>query len=347
MFCVECGKENSIYKNGLCTTCYIKETAFSQGPSIISLIQCSKCGVFKYKNTWINDTADNVILRIIKDVFKITPELSNISFQLTCDPIESQFQCTLTISGNLQGHIINETHKLQIRITRIVCDVCSKQYGGYYEAILQIRATDRKLTTEEFHTMQEFIENTVSHEHMQGNRKMFITDIAKEHGGLDFYLSERGSAYTLARKLQNIYGGELKQSTSTVGMKEGRELTRVTILLRLPRYQPGDFIKIEPNYFLIKKISGSKIYLRNLATWENTTIESKDLKIYHMYPAKDYVEEMIVISQTPTELQIMHPKSYKNYDIIKPQNYTISSKTVSVVRLDDTLFIVPNRKEKR
>ena len=347
MFCVECGKEGPIYKKGLCTACYIKETSFTQGPLIISLIQCSKCGAFKYKNTWTNDPLDNVILRNIKDVFKIAPELSNITFQLTCDPIENQFLCDLTISGNLPGHIIKESHHIQVRITRIVCDVCSKQYGGYYEAILQIRATDRKLASEELHKMQEIIEHSVANEHIQGNRKLFITDIAEEHGGLDFYLSERGSAYNLARKLQKIYGGELKQSTSMVGMKEGRELTRVTVLLRLPGYQTGDFMKIEPDYFLIGKMSGSKIYLLNLASWGETTIDSKDLKKFHIYSSKDYGEEMIVISQTPTELQIMHQKSYKNYEIVKPKKYPISSKTVTVVRLDDTLFLVPNKKEKR
>ena len=342
MFCVECGKEEQIYKNGLCTRCYVKSTTFTSGPSLLTLTQCSKCNAFKYKNTWTNNTIQEVLLQLIKDAFTINPELKELSYDLDCQPIESQFSCTVTIAGNLQGIPVEETHHLQIRITRIVCDVCSKQYGGYYEATLQIRAADRKLTTEELQAIQDTIEHTVTSEHMKGNRQLFITDIAKEHGGLDFYLSERSSAYMLARKLQNIYGGDVKQSSSLVGKKEGRELTRVTILFRLPAYQIGDFIKIEHKYYRVQKITSQKIHLITLKNWEETTIESKDLKKFHVYPCKEYLQEAIVVSQSPTELQIMHPETYKNDEIIKPKQQTISSKTVKIVRLDDTLFLVPD-----
>jgi nonsense-mediated mRNA decay protein 3 len=341
MFCVECGKEGPIFQKGLCPQCYIKSTTFTHGPSILSIIQCSKCGLFKYKNTWVSYTTQEIILQLIKDTYKINPELKERSYRLDCNPIETQFPCTVTISGKLQDITVEETHQLQIRITRMVCDVCSKQYGGYYEATLQIRATDRKLTTEELHSVQEMIEHMVAAEHSKGNRRLFITDTVEEHGGLDFYLSERGSAYMLARKLQNMYGGDLKQSSSTVGMREGRELTRITILLRLPAYQTGDFIKIENDYYRIQKLTAQKVYLINLKNWEETTMESKDMKKFHVYPSKDYLQEAIVVSQSPTELQIMHPQSYKNDEIIKPKKQTISSKTVTLVRLDDTLFLVP------
>lgn len=341
MFCVECGKEEQIYKNGLCTQCYVKSTTFTSGPSLLTLIQCSKCNAFKYKNTWTSNTIQDVLLQIIKDTFNINPELKEISYHLDCQPIESQFSCTVTITGKLQGITVEEHHQLQIRISRIVCDVCSKQYGGYYEATLQIRATDRKLTTEELQTIQETIKHMVASEHTRGNRQLFITDMVEEHGGLDFYLSERGSAYMLARKLQNRYGGELKQSSSLVGMKEGKEITRVTILLRLPAYQIGDFVKIENEYYRVQKLTSQKAHLINLKNWEETTIESKDLKKFHVYPSKDYLQEAIVVSQSPTELQIMHPQTYKNDEIIKPKPQTISSKTVKIVRLDDTLFLVP------
>lgn len=341
MFCVECGKETPIYKKGVCTQCYINTHTFTHAPSLLNLIQCSKCNVFKYKNTWINKTAHEIILRIIKDTFKISSELNNIHYILKCDPIETQFICNVTITGNLQENTIQESHQIQIRISRIVCDVCSKQYGGYYEATLQIRAADRKLTPEELHNIQETIENTVQTVHTKGNRQLFITDLVEEHGGLDFYLSERGSAYTLARKIQNIYGGDLKQSSSTVGMKEGREITRITILLRLPAYQTGDFIKINQQYYLIKKLTGQKINLINLTNWEATTLEPKELKKFHIYPSKDYLQDMIVVSQSPTELQLMHPRTYKNHDLKKPKKHTISSTTIKVVRLDETLYLVP------
>ena len=341
MFCVECGKETPIYKKGVCIKCYVNSTTFTHGPEILNLIQCSKCGVYKYKNNWVKQSTHDIILRIIKDTYKIAPELQNIDFILNCEPIASQFTCNLTITATLQNHPIEEIHQIQIRVSHIVCDVCSKQYGGYYEAILQIRADNRKLTKKEDQHITEIIENTIQTEHTKGNRKLFITDISEEHGGLDFFLSERGSAYMLAKKIQNTYGGELKQSTSTVGMKEGRELTRSTILIRLPSYQKNDFIKINDTYFLIIRVTGQKMHLKNLSNWQETTFETKDLKKYQIYPQKDYLQELIVVSQTPTEIQLMHPETYKNFDLKKPKKVPINSSTIKAARLDDTLFLVP------
>ena len=74
---------------------------------------------------------------------------------------------------------------------------------------------------------------------------MFITDFAEERGGIDFYLSEKGSAYTIAKKLQERFGGEIKQSSKNVGMKDSRQIFRMTCLIRLPAYRKGDFISLD------------------------------------------------------------------------------------------------------
>ena len=112
MFCVECGKEEPIYKNGLCAQCYVKSTTFTSGPSLLTLIQCSKCNAFKYKNTWTNNTIQVVLLQLVKDTFNINPELQELSYHLDCQPIESQFPCEVTITGKLQGISVEETHHL-------------------------------------------------------------------------------------------------------------------------------------------------------------------------------------------------------------------------------------------
>lgn len=343
MFCVECGKETSIYKKGVCIKCYINSTAFTHGPEILNLIQCSKCGVYKYKNNWVKQSNHDIIRRIIKDTYKIAPELQHIDYNLDCEPTTSQFTCILTITATLQKHPIAESHQIQIRVSHIVCDVCSKQYGGYYEAILQIRADNRKLTKKEDQNITEIIENTIQSEHAKGNRKLFITDFAEEHGGLDFYLSERGSAYTLAKKIQSTFGGELKQSSSTVGMKEGREITRVTILLRLPEYQTGDFLKIKKKYYQIQRLTGQKIYLIGLSDWEEKSVENRDLKNFYVYNAKDYCKQMILVSQTSKSVQLMDKKNYSISEVNKPKDITFQNNDVDVFFKDDSIFLIPKK----
>lgn len=346
MFCVECGKEDPIFKNGVCASCYVKSTIFTQGPQVISLTVCPKCGGHKFRNLWHDDSLDDTILREIKNQYTVLPELNQVSYSLTCDPVDIQFECVVTISGMVVGHSVVESHHVQIRTTKVVCDVCSKQFGGYYEGILQIRATDRKLSEEELSLIDDQITHFVSSERMKGNRALFISDVAEEHGGLDYYLSERGMAYGFAKKLKSRFGGELKQSSSLVGMKEGREVTRVTVVLRLPSYQVGDFIGFQKHFYQVKQISGSKVLLVKLATWKEETFLEKDLEKIIVYPYDTYFQSMIVVSQSPTELQVMHPESYATYDLKKPKPLDIQSETISVVRLHEILFLVPEKKER-
>ena len=53
------------------------------------------------------------------------------------------------IRGYLENIKIKEVHNITIRIKKDVCNICSKKFGGYHEAIIQIRANNRNLDNEE------------------------------------------------------------------------------------------------------------------------------------------------------------------------------------------------------
>ena len=77
MFCVECGKEIDIFREGVCIDCYLKTHKFTDGPSIIDITCCPHCGNYKYKNMWVTEEFDIFIKRIIKNTFDIKRELEN------------------------------------------------------------------------------------------------------------------------------------------------------------------------------------------------------------------------------------------------------------------------------
>jgi nonsense-mediated mRNA decay protein 3 len=147
----------------------------------------------------------------------------------------------------------------------------------------------------------------------------------------------------LAKKTQSTFGGELKQSSSMVGMKEGREITRVTILLRLPEYQIGDFLKINKKYYQIQRLTGQKIYLIGLSDWEEKSVENKDLKNFYVYNAKDYCKQMILVSQTSKSVQLMDKKNYSISEVNKPKDITFQDNDVDVFFKDDSIFLIPKK----
>ena len=53
------------------------------------------------------------------------------------------------------------------------------------------------------------------------------------------------------------------------------------------------------------------------------------------------MKEMILVSQTKEELQIMDPKNYKTYDMRKPKNIFFDLKKINIVKIEEEIFLLP------
>lgn len=343
MFCVECGIEGNIYKNGVCINCYLKNKIFTKGPNVIDIFTCSSCSSYKYKNTWLNDTFEEILKRNIRDNFQISSELKKVEIKTKCDDKERNINCIVTISGSLNDHKISEDNILNVRIKKIVCDVCSKQFGGYYEAILQIRA-NKKLFKNELEEIRLFVEKYVVSLREKGNRGLFITDMGRDPGGINFFLSEKGPAYTIAKKIHEKFGGEIKQSSSNIGMKDSRQVYRMTYLVRLPPYKNGNFIFYKDSFYYISQIKGSKIHVIEVSNWSENIFEEKQFQKIEIIGGRELIKEMILVSQSPEEIQVMDIKNYKTFDIKKPKKIDFKSNTVKVVNLGGRYLLFPEKK---
>jgi nonsense-mediated mRNA decay protein 3 len=340
MFCVECGKEGPIFRDGVCIECYKKTHTFTSGPNEIEIPICSHCGGFKYKNLWTNEIFGDVLKRYIKNTYKISRELKKVDINTECEETKQGFDCKVLISGFVDDLQINEEHNLSVRLKKTVCDVCSKQFGGYHEAIIQVRTQDKKLSKKEINNIIVDVENYVANVHAKGDRTLFITDITKEHGGIDFYLSDKNAAQVIAKNLHEQFGGEMKQSSKNIGMKDGRQLYRNTYLVRIPSYNKGDFIKIDEGFYKIIGIQSNNIKLLDLSSWKETTVDAKNIQNSKIYD-KTVVKDMILVSQNENEVQVMNEESYKINIIKKPKNIAYKTNKISVIKIEDCYFILP------
>jgi nonsense-mediated mRNA decay protein 3 len=343
MFCVECGKEEKIYKNGVCLPCYLKQTQFSKGPAILDIYLCPRCSSYKHKNTWIKEPFEKILRRHINDAFHISPELKHPTIETECKEQDKTYVCKVAISGFLDDQQITEQHPLTVRIRRSTCDVCSREAGGYYEAILQIRVDQRTFTKTELTSLRTAVEKLVEQLQISGKRGLFITDISEKREGLDFFLSEKGTALTIAKKIQEQYGGELKQSASNVGMKDSRQVYRMTYLVRIPSYRTGDFFSHADTFFFISSLHGSKVRAIELSNWEEKVLDGKDIQPTRILGGNELIREMIVVSQSKTELQLMNPKTYTMIELRKPKTMSITTPMVKTVKLNDQIFLFPEQ----
>jgi len=343
MFCVECGKEGPIFREGVCISCYLKTHSFSKGPRIVDLPVCTYCGSYKYKNTWPSDIFDEVIRRIIKNTFHISRELKKVDIDTECTENKEGKTCKVIISGFLDEFEITEEHNLLVRMNKIVCDVCSKRLGGYHEAVLQIRADNRKPTRDELHDIRLTVERLVGSLQAKGNRSLFITDIDEKHRGLDFYLSDKGAALTIAKQIQEQHGGQIKQSSKNIGMKDSRQIYRMTYLIRLPTYRKGDFISHENSFFYISSIHENKVHVFELSNWEKKVFDSKELQKANILGGKELIKEMIFVSQSQDDVQIMDPEIYEINFVRKPKPISFDSEKIKIVKIKNQVFLLPEK----
>ncbi len=344
MFCVECGKEKTIYKNGVCISCFIHHHQFTRGPSVLDIYMCAHCTAYKYKNTWLHTSFDDILYRMILDTFTIHPDLEEVAVQTSCTKQDKTYACTIAISGVICHTTIIEKHTLTVRLKKLTCDICSRQKGGYYEATIQIRADNRKINKDELHEIEKTIEHLVQTIVDKGNRALFITDTFEHHGGIDFYISEKGSAHTIAKKIVELYGGELKLSSKNIGMQDTRQIYRMTYLVRLPPYKKHDFIRFNNSYFFIASISGNRVHLIDLTTGSHKVVDHKECSNITIYGGRELIKEMIVVSSTQQELQLMDPTTYTLYHLPKNDRIQPNQNMVKTIKINDILFVLSEAK---
>jgi len=54
----------------------------------------------------------------------------------------------------------------------------------------------------------------------------------------------------------------------------------------------------------------------------------------------EQIKEMILVSQTKNEVQIMDPETYKLNTIKKPENITLEPEKIKIVKFDEHIFLI-------
>ena len=86
---------------------------------------------------------------------------------------------------------------------------------------------------------------------LESDPMFFVTKEGPVTGGWDLQLGSKALARTWARKLVRRFGGTTKETSTLVGMREGSEVTRLTLSYRKPAYGLGDVIRLKREYWLV------------------------------------------------------------------------------------------------
>ena len=326
---------------GLCMECWLDGRKLTSLPHHVDLPVCTNCGEFSFNDRWVKrDMAVAVqdaavdALCAIKDV-----TIESIGTDVDCqDPYVYVVQVHTTC--NVLGYPAEDESSTIVRIKNNVCRRCSRMLGSYYEAILQIRTGSKDLSPQLREETLAMGENSVARQ-AANNRQLFITKMELVTGGVDVYLSSMSLGKSLAKELGDAYAAETKESPKLVGQTtDGQDMYRLTYLVRLPDYHVGDVIITNKRYCKLLRVSGNGGRALDLMNFRESAIHKQDMTSIKVYERSDELREATVISNSGTEIQIMHPDNYSTIDLRIPEGYEVGD-TVKVVNIDDVLYMVP------
>jgi len=240
MFCVECGAEGPTYQ-GLCARDFLKKHPVVAPPDVLDLDRCTSCGSFRLASGWSKIDRELALAGLLRENIRKLPPWERVTFtHVAREEDANNLSLTVKALGRFEALQSVQDFRVRVRIKPTLCDSCQKQRSRYFEGVLQVRGDGRELTPQEIRGVRTFVLARVDR---SGDTGAFISRIEDVHGGLDFYLSTNALGKTLAREVSESFGGSVSSSPKLFGQKEGREVYRVTSLVRLGAFHVGDVVR--------------------------------------------------------------------------------------------------------
>ncbi len=340
MYCVKCGLEADELYEHLCPACFVSSRAFVKFPSDVIIYSCRSCERFEILGDWQDsDLNETLEAAVMQNIF-IEKGVELLDYDLDVrQESDIHYSVTAHLCLKIAGLELKKEGKMRVRHRDTTCPTCQKIHGNYYEAIIQIRpAAGKKFRKGEMETISEDIRKRVDAA-FSSNPGVFITKEEDIHGGRDFYLGNRSYAHRIARGLVKNYGATYTESSSLWGMKDGKEIYRMTYLVRLPPYRAGDFIEKDGKLYLLASFGSDRLQCIELETWGEFPFgRNERLKVLG---GKEMIQMAVVVSESSSEVQLMDPQTYRTIDLKKPDGFT-ASENVLIIRHEERLYLVPH-----
>ena len=216
-FCFVCGKKTEDLIDGYCQECFNKKFSLIDVPENISFSICAKCMRINMDNKWIEIEIEDFIKTKVKPLGRIKKlsikETSNKTFEITAEGYV----------GNSKK-IKQEKHIINADIKKVTCQSCSRKFGSYYEAVLQIRGKD-------IGNVVDFADTELIRLKKRNDMAFFWYKEAK--GGIDIYIGNKGAAKNVADAIRKKFNAEIKRSYKLLTVRDGKEIYRDFISIRI------------------------------------------------------------------------------------------------------------------
>jgi len=339
MFCVECGSEDELYGH-LCRNCLLSKNLVVP-PEYLTVEVCSSCFKVMEGSVWKAMPHEDMASTLLATATKTHSQVEKVRWTVpnfSAEKGEHRILCTAHALIGREELDLDFEVRMRIRLQR--CPSCSRQAGDYYEAILQLRidGLDLKKAEVELAIEIDIVFKTLD-EHAGTAENAFLTKYSPVKGGMDFYLGSLALARILANKFRSRFGAVINESPSLVGMKDGKDLYRSSILVRFPSIREGDVVALDRTVHVVESGDGKILVLKNVRNGKIVRVPTGDVHLRIVAKFHE-IKEAVVVTHDRSSIQILDPDSMVAVTVSKPPYLKRFGETVPVVRYDDALYVV-------
>jgi len=210
-FCFLCGKKTDKLIEGYCEECFEREFRLLRIPEKIELTVCSRCGSVKEGNRWSKITVEEGLARKLK--------ILGFDVKLSIQKLDDHFH--IYVKGFLKEgrKEKEERYHAHVSIKKSICNDCSRRASEHYEAIIQLRG--------QFD--EEMVDTIIRYLDEKGT-SLKVEDVK---GGVDISVGSKSAAENVSERIKKQKKVELKKSFKLVTRKEGKNVYKTVISLRI------------------------------------------------------------------------------------------------------------------
>ena len=339
--CPRCGEP---LQDGICDSCTRQTYALLEKPILLKLRTCPECLAADTGHGWSppgeveKKGLLNVAGEMIKSELKI-PQPGRL-LELEIEPLgydEYMVDFKLKVRVDVDGVTVDREGRARVKTRRSLCDSCSRAAGSYYEATIQFRARDRKPDSKEIEKFVEIIYPIIDEQRERGDQKSFVTDVYELKEGVDFLIGSAKVARRIATRIASEFGADIIETSTLAGRKDGRELYRITISIKLPRFQAGDVVSSGKNLMVVEK-AGKRLKGYMLPSHEHEEVDPEGaILIGNLADSRTGV----VVAVESGAVQVIEPWGNHCVVLRSPGKTRLSDgEDVPLMRVDDEIFIL-------
>lgn len=181
----------------------------------------------------MEDDVLDLAISLVKSQLTINPVAEDVRTIFEPEMLgENAVKVHIHVDAVVKGESTFREHDAMVRIKKESCDRCRRIAGGYYAAIVQVRAEGRFPTPEERSKSKKIAQDVIRRV-QKSDRMAFISNVEELKEGIDIYVGSTKLGRQISKAIATELGGAFSESAKLVGRKDGKNQYRVSYAVRL------------------------------------------------------------------------------------------------------------------